>query len=107
MKQDQGRIMLIMQGVTCNQEDSPPQQVKIKRPKRRNISQIDIDSCDPGSIYDNTLSNPSIPKQLRKSAGFSRQRTAIINASNSENQQVDMSTINTEEEYFKARIKSQ
>jgi hypothetical protein len=98
--------MLIMQGVTCNQEDSP-QQVKLKRPKRRNISQIDIDSCDPGSIYENTLSNPSIPKQLRKSTGFSRQRTAMINASNSENQQVDMSTINTVEEYFKARIKSQ
>ena len=106
MKQDQGRIMLIMQGVPCNQEDSP-QKIKLKRPKRRNISQIDIDSCDPSSIYDNTLSNSSIPKQLRKSAGFSRQRTAIINASRSENQRADISTINTEDEYFKARIKSQ
>jgi hypothetical protein len=106
MKQDQGRIMLIMQGVTCNQEDSP-QQFKLKRPKRRNISQIDIDSCDPSSIYDNTLSNPSLPKQLRKSAGFSRQRTAMINASRSENQQDKITNINTEEEYFKARIKSQ
>jgi hypothetical protein len=106
MKQDQGRIMLIMQGVTCNQEDSP-QQIKLKRPKRRNISQIDIDSSDPSSIYDNTLSNPSLPKQLRKSAGFSRQRTALINASRSENQKVNINNINTEEEYFKARIKSQ
>jgi hypothetical protein len=106
MKQDQGRIMLIMQGVTCNQEDSP-QQIKLKRPKRRNISQIDIDSSDPSSIYENTLSNPSLPKQLRKSAGFSRQRTAMINASRSENQQVNINNINTEEEYFKARIKSQ
>jgi hypothetical protein len=95
-----------MQGVTCNQEDSP-QQIKLKRPKRRNISQIDIDSSDPSSIYDNTLSNPSLPKQLRKSAGFSRQRTAMINASRSENQQVNITNINTEEEYFKARIKSQ
>jgi hypothetical protein len=98
--------MLIMQGVTCNQEDSP-QQIKLKRPKRRNISQIDIDSSDPSSIYENTLSNPSLPKQLRKSAGFSRQRTAMINVSRSENQQVNINNINTEEEYFKARIKSQ
>lgn len=84
MKQDEGRIMLIMQGITCNQEESPTPQVKLKRPKRRNISQIDIDSSDPSCVYENTLSNPSLPLQLRKSAGLSRQKTGLINASRSE-----------------------